>query len=153
MKTLLKTESVEVTQSNRGTISFSYTDKTDAMFDLFHEYCKADDNYAALQKERDELAAYVEQIHRGINEVWSADNESRPKWWTELLQIMRHKPASCLAAHDAEVVRKAASTVDWYFKWPYDDLELINDKTLEEAKTADINVLQLLQYADSLEGK
>lgn len=104
------------------------------------------EDYVALQKERDALAAYVEQMHASIDKVWNADNDNRPKWWTELLQVMRHKPVTALAAHDAEVVRVIADKIrEGDIK-----VELPNDTIHYEWRDAED---WLNDYADSLEGK
>lgn len=114
--------------------AISYIEPNDEGGYVTHE------DYVALQKERDALAAYVEQMHASIDKVWNADNDNRPKWWAELLQVMRHKPVTALAAHDAEVVRKAA--------YVSSEIRVVNG--CDESICFED---QLLQYADSLDGK
>jgi hypothetical protein len=52
-ETLLKTDDVEVTRSERGTISFSYNDKTNAMFSLFARVAELEETIINVERQRD----------------------------------------------------------------------------------------------------
>ena len=67
-KTLLKTEVLEVTQSESGCISFAYNSAANAMLDLYQRIAELEVNTTKLQQENAELKAQIPEHDEGLVE-------------------------------------------------------------------------------------
>ena len=59
---LFKDESIEVSVTEKGSISYAYNDPSAAMHDLFGYICNLETNTKLAKKEREELAAQLELV-------------------------------------------------------------------------------------------
>ncbi|MEH6579823.1 MAG: hypothetical protein V7731_22430 [Amphritea sp.] len=68
LKTLFKTDDIEVVQSERGWISFAYNSATDAMQGLYQRIAELEENTAKLQQENAVLKAQITEHDEGHDE-------------------------------------------------------------------------------------